>query len=348
MPEQTESTLPEGHARLVIDKFLRGRVVPFLGAGINLCDRPKDFKWESTEQRFLPSGWELAETLAREFNYQGVAKVCSAPAELCLRPHPELDLARISQFGDLTQGKGELYEKIRTIFTGQFSPTKVHAFLAALPSADPEPARPENRNLLVVTTNYDDLMEKVLTPHQPYDLVFYDPDPEDKPARFWHRQPDGKIAKIIDPATYDYPFFDERPVILKIHGTIDRSNQGHEGYVITEDHYIEYLAEETLEKLLPQDFLTKLRSNHLLFLGYSLRDWNLRVFLRRLKRNPKQAYKAWAVLPYAESVEEQFWQRQEVGTIKATLSTYIDALQIELTARSGQSPPAVGASTPDA
>lgn len=176
----------------------------------------------------------------------------------------------------------------------------MHEFLADLPAVEPERGRPENRNLLIVTTNYDDLMEPALAPRRPCDVVFYDPD--DKPARFWHRKPDGTTVKILDPDSYRYAFFDERPVVLKIHGTIDRLNQGREGYVITEDHYIEYLAEEALEKLLPKEFLTKLRGNHLLFLGYSLRDWNLPVFLRRLKRNPKQAYKAWAVLPYADAV----------------------------------------------
>ncbi len=182
-------------------------------------------------------------------------------------------------------------------------------------------------------------MERALVSVRRCDVVFYDPD--DKPARFWHQKPDGTTVRIIDPISYDYPFFDECPVVLKIHGTVDRSEQGRDGYVITEDHYIEYLAEETLEKLLPKDFLTKLRNNHLLFLGYSLRDWNLRVFLRRLKRNPKQAYKAWAVLPYADSIEEQFWQRQEIGIVKVTLQTYLDGLEMELAARKIQ--PVAGA-----
>jgi len=346
MSDPVESALPDGHARLVINKLLEGRVVPFLGAGVNLCDRPKDFEWQGSEQRYLPSGWELARELARNFDYQEAAKVCKAPADLCLRPQPELDLARISQYGDLTQGTGELYEKLRSLFTREFPPTRVHQFLAALPSAEPERGRPENRNLLIVTTNYDDLMERALEPVRPCDVVFYDPD--DKPARFWHRKPDKTTVKIPDPTTYDYSFFDERPVVLKIHGTIDRSNQGREGYVITEDHYIEYLAEEALEKLLPNEFLTKLRSNHLLFLGYSLRDWNLRVFLRRLKRNPKQAYKAWAVLPYADAVEEQFWQRQEVGLIKVTLKTYIDGLEKELAARKAQAAATPGGAARDA
>jgi hypothetical protein len=322
MPE-----LPEGHAELVVDMFSEGRVVPFLGAGVNLCDRPDDFKWVGIEQGYLPSGGELAKELAQAFKY----------------PQADLDLARVSQYGDLKRGMGTLYEKLRSLFERDFPTTAVHQFLAALPPPRVDSKRPENRNLLVVTTNYDDLMETAFA-RQTCDVLFYDPDPEDKPARFWHKKPDGTIVKIMDPISYDYPFFDERPVVLKIHGTVDRSRQGKEGYVITEDHYIEYLAEEALEKLLPTDFLTKLRTNHLLFLGYSLRDWNLRVFLRRLKRNPKQAYTPWAVLPYVDLVEEKFWQRQGVEIVKVNLKTYILGLDAEFAARRVESAiPAVAA-----
>lgn len=61
---ETSGALPDGHARLVANKLLEGRVVPFLGAGVNLCDRPDGFVWEGSEQRYLPSGWELARELA--------------------------------------------------------------------------------------------------------------------------------------------------------------------------------------------------------------------------------------------------------------------------------------------
>ena len=338
----TESALPEGHAELVIDKFLEGRVVPFLGAGANLCDRPEGFEWKP-EENYLPSGAELARHLAFKFRYTKVTNPCKAPEELRC-PEPDLDLARISQYGDLTRGKGELYEKLRSVFARPFPATKVHEFLASLPQAKPEKERPANRNLLVVTTNYDDLMERAL---EPCDVVFYDPDPADKPVRFWHRKPDGTIYKIVDPVSYDYPFFDKHPVVLKIHGTIDPSNPERDGYVITEDHYVEYLAEEPLEKLLPTDFLLKLRTNHLLFLGYSLRDWNLRVFLRRLTVGNSKLYKPWAVLPHADSVEEELWQRHKIGIIKLSLKTYIEGLQRELAARKIQptdAPPGSAAS----
>ncbi len=340
MPEQQNAALPEGHAKLVMDKFLLGRVVPFLGAGVNLCDRRPDFKWSSSDPRSLPSGAELAQDLARDFNYLAAAKVCRGPADLCLRPQPELDLARVSQYGDLTEGPGALYEKLRSIFIRESTITSVHRFLSRLPSVEPEISRPENRNLLIVTTNYDDLMEQAIAACGRCDVVFYDP--EGRPARFWHRKPDGTTGKIVDPASYSYPFLEEWPVVLKIHGSIDRSDPGRDGYVITEDHYIEYLAEEPLEKLLPSNFLTKLRCNHLLFLGYSLRDWNLRVFYRHLRRNPKQSYKGWAVLPHADALEEQFWLRQDVNTVRVTLRTYIERLEQELISRNLLQPQTAG------
>jgi len=268
--------LPEGHAELVVDMFSEGRVVPFLGAGVNLCDRPEGFQWQNApEQRFLPSGMELAQELAREFRYPDAGKTCTAPAELCLRPKPELDLARISQYGDLKQGNGNALRE----------------------------------------TSCPDSHANFL---QPECINFW------PPCRLPSRTTNGRI-----------------------HGTIDRSGQGRDGYVITEDHYIEYLAEEALEKLLPNDFLTKLRNNHLLFLGYSLRDWNLRVFLRRLKRNPRQLYTPWAVLPYADAVEEKFWVRQGVDVIKVDLKTYIEGLGKELAGRKAQPAAVPGGVTAD-
>ena len=41
-----------------------GRAVPFLGAGVNLCDRPRDVAWQKVQRAYLPSGSELAAYLA--------------------------------------------------------------------------------------------------------------------------------------------------------------------------------------------------------------------------------------------------------------------------------------------
>jgi hypothetical protein len=199
-------TLTEGanqfaiHVRFVSDALRGGRVVPFLGAGVNLCDRPRGVTWQPEDKTFLPSGAELARYLAGKFFYPGGEKCVLAeiaeiaqkggkgetglPAEKdpkavkeghCLRPDPDLDLLRVSQFSATMLEQGPIYDELHTLFGGDFPPTSAHLFLARLPQSKPDPSGAEDRHLLVVTTNYDDLMERALGEGN-YDLVFYVPD----------------------------------------------------------------------------------------------------------------------------------------------------------------------------
>ena len=74
-------------------------------------------------------------------------------------------------------------------------------------------------------------------------------------------------------------------MIVKIHGAVDGTVGDYrwkDNYVITEDHYIDYLSKSPIESLVPVQVLDKLRESHCLFLGYPVRDWNLRVFLKRI------------------------------------------------------------------
>ena len=52
----------EGHFDTILRAVAAGRVVPMLGAGVNLCGRPRGIGWE--HGRYLPSGNELAVHLA--------------------------------------------------------------------------------------------------------------------------------------------------------------------------------------------------------------------------------------------------------------------------------------------
>src|SRR4051794_34841745 len=89
------------HCRLVQARLGEGKVIPFLGAGANLCGRPPDADWQDG---YLPSGRELADYLASEFQY----------------PDDEpLDLVRVSQYvGLATGGEAALFEKLHALFSG--------------------------------------------------------------------------------------------------------------------------------------------------------------------------------------------------------------------------------------
>jgi len=55
------------HYSLVAELLANGDVIPFLGAGANLCDRPASASF--APGRFAPSGGELANTLAKSSRY---------------------------------------------------------------------------------------------------------------------------------------------------------------------------------------------------------------------------------------------------------------------------------------
>src|SRR5215207_10041879 len=57
----------ESHYRTVVRAITEGRVIPLLGAGVNLCGRPQGSDWQ--RGKYLPSGAELAAYLASYFEY---------------------------------------------------------------------------------------------------------------------------------------------------------------------------------------------------------------------------------------------------------------------------------------
>ena len=106
---------------------------------------------------------------------------------------------------------------------------------------------------------------------------------------------------------------ERRPVILKIHGEVDRApGRMSESFVVSEDDHIAYLAETGLGGVLPVTLAARLRRSHFLFLGYGLLDWSLRVFLHRLWSDGQVDYRSWAVQPAAGPVEREFWKKRGV------------------------------------
>jgi len=290
----------------------RGGVVPFLGAGVNLYDRRPGPGWEPSGGR-LPGGGELADYLARRFNLSDVTTD---------------DLLRVSQYAAAKRGTGGLYEELRELFTGEFAPTPVHEFLAALPVRLRAAGAP--RYQVIVTTNYDDALEQAFdAADEPYDVVWYIADGKAK-GRFWHRAPDVQPVLIKQPRRYTGLALDERTVVLKIHGAVDRENPDRDSYVITEDHYIEYLTKTDVGSLIPAELLAKLLRSRFLFLGYRLQDWNLRVILHRIWGEQALSYVSWAIQLDPEPIERELWGRRDVEVYDVPLETYISELSRRL------------------
>ena len=184
----------------------------------------------------------------------------------------------------------------------------------------------------MLTTNYDDALERAFDEAgEPYDVVSYMADGEHS-GKFVHRAPGAAVVVVERPNEYRALRPDERVVILKMHGAVDRSETDApwDSYVITEDHYIEYLARTDLANLVPVTLAAKLRRSHFLFLGYSMRDWNLRVILHRIWGEQKLKYKSWAVQRGPSELDREFWELRGVDVLDVPLDEYVAALAASL------------------
>lgn len=312
------------HYRTVVRELLKGRVTPVLGVGASLygraCSGPDDQASADDADQATAASWngapsaeELAAYLTQEFEIQ------EGPS----------DLLRVAQWiYALRGGSGGLYATLHEVFDRDFPPTYLHNALAQVPRRLREAGR--GKPPLIVTINYDDLIERALEAEaEEYDLVVYMAEGELE-GMFCERMPDGTLEPIRDPQSHLSVDPDKRTVILKLHGFVCRGEADNDSYVITEDHYIEYLTRTDLTKLLPAPVMARLLNCHLLFLGYSLRDWNLRAILHQLYQRRRTDNDWWAVRLSPDRLESKSWEKRKVEIIDMALEGYIPALEAVL------------------
>ena len=307
----------------IVKKLSGGRMIPFLGAGANLCDRGAA-AWEPGGP-FLPSGAELAAYLAEQGLY----------------PKPEdPDLLRVSQYVDRAAGEDELYLYLREVFVADCPPTSLHRLLARVARFLASERLPQ---LLAVTTNYDDLIEKALAEEglEP-DVVWYEAKQNSvERGKFLHCAPGGSPVVVdVGNAYTGLPMVLERPVVLKLHGCLNRASASatDDSYVITEDSYIDYLAGGDVRSQVPIALLNRMTDSSFLFLGYSLSDWNMRVILNRIWGTSKLGTKSWAIQrepasPELSKIERTLWNKREnmnVTLVYCELGEFVRELETRL------------------
>ena len=271
---------------------------------------PKLAAW-TPGQRFLPSGAELSQHLAGSYGY----------------PEQDTwDLLRVSQYIAVESGPAALYEDLRQVFDADFPPTPVHDFFARLPALLRERGGGKS-HLLIVTTNYDDLMEQSLTAAgEPFDVVTYVADGRDS-GKFRHYPPGGPTVLIERPNEYRDVSLDQRHVVLKIHGAVDRASRrrrqlrDHRGplHRLPDPHGPDepdprHAGGGPAESALP---VPGLQPAGLEPAG----DSASHLGRQKLKRN------SWSVQLKPQAIESNFWQRRNVEILDVSAADYIAELQ---------------------
>ena len=201
-----------------------------------------------------PSGRELADHLAN----------------LCHYPYDDrYDLQRVSLYFEYSnnpqrQNRESLVRAIRTkILEKNPLPSPALHMLAALPFP------------IVITTNYDNLFDVALA--RANTLANR---PKQVQARVYR-------PGLNDPAETVREFTEEKPILLKLHGAFDLA----ETVVVTENDYLRFIQKMGDQRIHPihQFVRTQMMKWPVLFIGYSLRDYNFRLLVATLRTSVTDA-----------------------------------------------------------
>jgi len=301
----------------IVDLLKSGQVVPFLGAGVNFGTRQAGARWDEKAATFLPSGAELSRFLAAKSNF---------PSQ---DDRDLADLAKVASYFVETSKRSRLCKRLHDVFDRDFEPTSIHSYLAEVPAP-----------MLIVTTNYDDLLEQAFVKAgKPYDLVIHPTDRKEVEASvLWWRNKEDK-PETIPPNRLDIDL-NATTVIYKMHGTVDRQLKQWDSWVITEEDYVDFLSRMTGQTAVPAPFMRHFRARNFLFMGYGLNDWNLRVVLNNLRGvmpgeaaaplgDDEEEMCSWAIQFHPSDLEVELWGARNVKIYNVDINEFVKQMREE-------------------
>jgi hypothetical protein len=85
----------------------------------------------------------------------------------------------------------------------------------------------------------------------------------------------------------------------------------------------------TKNQAIPAIFAEPFLTRGFLFLGYSLRDWNLRVVLNRMEKDYRRSGEltSWAIQYKPSALERKFWEKRGVEVFDIPLDQFVVGLR---------------------
>src|SRR4029450_8093198 len=194
--------LPDRQYQSTAAALTRGELVLFLGWGAHL---PRERRPDSRS-----SWWEVARQLAQQTGYdEPIGSVT--------------DFTRLTQYIYETRGEIQFEDYMRDLLGREYPPTLAHWFVAGLPAL----LRTKNYASvapLILTANQDDVLERAFEAlGEPLDTLSYIARGPDQ-GRFFYRPASGPPSMIRSAKQSARVMVNERPLLVKLHGSIDRRN----------------------------------------------------------------------------------------------------------------------------
>jgi hypothetical protein len=327
MPAKT--TITENDWDLIIERIYNKQCVPFLGAAVNVSSEKHRYKGllignkvalrlvEKLLKRQTPvDTWEeLAEVTVKD---QQLAWPNGAYKEL-MRVELQ-NLARVALQIATSIDVPHLVGLVRGILPdapAQVEPSPLLQTLAVLPFR------------LIVTTNYDRLMERALDGKAPYVIV--------QPIKGFSAKEQKRRQKELADHLASYKDRLDGPIVYKIHGTfaevvdpVTGLLKENSSIIITEEDYIEFLTVVGKENGSIPNLITQLMvDSTLLFLGYSLEDWDIRTLYKGLieRLDPNVKRKSFAIQRDPSDFWVEYWDKKGIVIYNVDLYEFSDELR---------------------
>lgn len=348
---------------------------------------------EDEDPQLAPSSWQLARRLADTLSLEPLRPV-SETLRSVLGETPARDdyldviknvagvmgLARavpqlltVASYFNKKQDREELVQTLVDRFARvrQVTPIQQLVGECARNFVDAQNARPagaERNDYLIITTNYDQLMELHLTERQVpacvlrvdrKSRVFIDFMPGTQDFLRMTREQFAELQRTYREDDYQSAYrkasqfslankTHSLAMVYKIHGCPVSDEQYHvDNVVISDQDYVMFIQKNGLNnELIPAYVRTRAMSAGFLFLGYSFSDWNVRSLYQQFVRSREDSHKFegppaddaaaaedgedadYIVMKGYEDSDEYFFQKWTVSVLVSDLDDFATALRL--------------------
>jgi hypothetical protein len=244
-------------------------------------------------------------------------------------------LATIAGYFETASGRQGLSNLLAKVFVSKNIPTATHDLLAEAASRylNLKPKKKVIKDYLIITSNYDSLMEHALTKARvPFAVLLLN-------------KKDGKI-RVRFSETLEYLQTENTPcyasqfhlsrrdplaLVYKIHGSLaDDPTDVSDSVVISDNDYVDYISRmSTLEGAIPAYVGNLMRKKPFLFLGYSLKDWNVRSVFETLvtKRGDNPEVRDYLVTRRFTGFDEAYCSKHKVVILHTDLNNFVGRIR---------------------
>lgn len=277
---------------------------------------------------------------------------------------PVPDLLVAASYYQYTSDRERLFANLQDIFANKEHAAITHRGVADAAAAylSGRPAQSRPVDYLIVTTNYDSLIEHALDQHPdgpvPYYVLSVPRTGQGTNVRFSAscverlglnapalRDLEQDAARTV-PGQYAGPVWrtTSMAVIYKIHGDLSKPNSATDGdarsrvadnVVISDEDYVDFVSLNGKNGAVPMNIIQMLRGKGLLLLGYSFRDWNVRSLYKSMTAysgdgpidNGGSRTADYAVMLNVDPYESKFFEKKGINILETPLDTFWQRIQ---------------------